>query len=67
MSSNDNEGKNKVKVDRVLNETVEGRRHLQHLELQKWDRGQLTGRQCIENILEIEKLIFFNNRKVPRG
>jgi hypothetical protein len=67
MSNNNDETKNKGKVERVLNQTVEARRELQHLELKKWDRGQLTPRQCIENILEIEKIIFFNNRKVPRG
>jgi len=67
MSNNNDEGKNKGKVDKVLSETIAHRRALQLKQLKLWDAGRSTSRQCIENILDIEKLIFFNNRKRPDG
>lgn len=67
MSNDNNEGKNKVKVDKILTETIMRRRAMQLQELKIWDAGRSTSRQCIENILDIEKIIFFNNRGVPNG
>jgi hypothetical protein len=63
MSNNNDEGKNKGKVAAVLDETSKQRYRLQHEELRKWDRGVTTARQCIDNILDIQKIVFFNRRK----
>ena len=59
----------KTKIDRekekLLNDSTERRRDLQYRHLRDYVYGKVTGRQCIENILEAEKIIFFDRR--PNG
>ena len=54
--------KNKL-AKTIVENTIEQRRELQFKELKKWDAGQTTGLEAIENILEIDKIIFFNLRE----
>ena len=54
--------KNKL-AKTIVENTIEQRRELQYKELKKWDSGQITGLEAIENILEIDKIIFFNLRE----
>jgi hypothetical protein len=51
---------------RVLDEAVYDRRRQQYEELKKWDLGHTTGLQCIENIIELEKIIFLGNKLKQR-
>ena len=41
----------------VMHRVVEKRRELQHQVLKDWDKGSLTARECIERILDLEKII----------
>lgn len=50
-------------VKTIVDNTIEKRRELQFQEMKKWDSGKITGIEAIENILEIEKLIFFNMKE----
>ena len=54
--------KNKL-AKTIVENTIEQRRELQYKELKKWDAGQITGLEAIENILEIDKIVFFNLRE----
>jgi hypothetical protein len=55
MSSN-------TKAKRVLEEATKERRLRQYSEMKKWDVGKITGIECIENIIELEKIIFIGNK-----
>ena len=50
-------------VKTIVDNTIEQRRELQFKEMKRWDSGQITGIEAIENILQIEKLIFFNMKE----
>ena len=50
-------------VKTIVDNTIEQRRELQFKEIKRWDSGQITGIEAIENILQIEKLIFFNMKE----
>ena len=43
--------------EKILENAIERRRQLQTNTLYEWDKGKLTHRQCIEKILDLEKLI----------
>lgn len=47
---------------KILDEATLDRRRQQYEELKKWDMGRTTGLQCIENIIELEKIIFLGNK-----
>lgn len=53
-----------VKPDtrKILDEATLDRRRQQYEELKKWDMGRTTGLQCIENIIELEKIIFLGSK-----
>ena len=51
--------------EKVLSETEVRRRNLQYQELRNYYYGKTTARECIEKILNIEKIIFFDRR--PNG
>lgn len=42
---------------KILDSAIEKRRDLQSNILFEWDKGKLTHRQCIERILDLEKII----------
>ena len=50
-------------VKTIVDNTIEKRRDLQFEEMKRWDSGKITGIEAIENILQIEKLIFFNMKE----
>ena len=52
---------NRVKKTELLDQSTIERRNRQFEELKKWDLGHTTGMQCIENIIELEKIIFIGN------
>lgn len=51
----------RIKKTELLDKSTLERRHRQYEELKKWDLGHTTGLQCIENIIELEKIIFVGN------
>ena len=53
-----------VKPDKkkIIDAATQDRRRQQYEELKKWDMGVTTGLQCIENIIELEKIIFIGNK-----
>lgn len=50
----------KVNKDTVIKLSQKQKRVLQYRTLRGWSEGKLTGIDCIEKILEYEKLIFIN-------
>jgi hypothetical protein len=52
---------NRVKKTELLDRSTLERRNRQYEELKKWDLGHTTGLQCIESIIELEKIIFIGN------
>ena len=55
--SKDDDKKKKIKKTLVLNRAVELRRSMQLEALLQWDRGFSTSRECIEKVVELEKII----------
>ena len=53
---------NNTKAQRVLEEATRERRLRQYSEMKKWDIGKITGIECIENIIELEKIVFIGNK-----
>lgn len=53
-----------IRPDRkkILDDATRERRVYQYEELRKWDMGKTTGLQCIESIIELEKIIFIGNK-----
>lgn len=51
-----------TKARQVLEEATKERRLRQYSEMKKWDIGKITGIECIENIIELEKIIFIGNK-----
>ena len=45
---------------KVLDSAIEVRRKMQYEALLQWDRGSVSPRQCIEKILELEKIIYID-------
>lgn len=41
--------------------SLEERRQRQFLQLKNWDMGKITGVQCIENIVNLEKIVFLGD------
>lgn len=52
----------KVVVQEIHERCIEERRNRQLNILKKWDMGKLTGRQCIESIIELEKMLYIGNQ-----
>lgn len=53
---------NNTKARKVLEEATKERRLRQYSEMKKWDIGKITGIECIENIIELEKIVFIGNK-----
>lgn len=56
MSNSNTEKKSEIK-----NNAVNRRRFMQYQAMLEWDRGFTTPHECIEKILELEKVLFLNN------
>ena len=53
---------NKKLAKEIVKNSIEIRRELQYEEMCKWDRQEITGVEAIENIVNIEKVIWLNAR-----
>lgn len=49
-----------VDKDKIIKLSTSEKRLLQYKTLLSWSTGKITGVECIEKILELEKLIFIN-------
>ncbi len=46
--------------------SLEARRSIQFSVLKNWDKCKITGRQAIESIIELEKIIFMKKEDIQR-
>jgi len=57
---------NKTEIKKtILTKALQERRKMQHQALLNWDKGLITARKCIEDIIDLEKIIKIDriNRK----
>ena len=48
-------------ASQLVKNSTEVRRMQQYTVLKKWDLGKITANQCIENILDLEKVIYIGD------
>ena len=44
----------------------EKRRELQYMIMKQWSAGKMTGRDCLEQIISLEKIIFLDEKTIKR-
>jgi hypothetical protein len=49
-------------IKAIHERSVEQRREAQYKTLQEWDTGKITGQECIEKIVMLEKFIPLNQK-----
>lgn len=49
-------------IKQINDKSVEERRNRQYLQLKAWDLGKITPLQCIEAIVNLEKIIFLGDQ-----
>ncbi len=54
------------RVENVHKRMINQRREMQYKVLVQWDRGKISGIDCIEQILELEKIIPFT-KEIIKG
>ena len=62
MSNMKNQGIKEISLDK--------RRELQYAAILEWDKGKLSGTECIERIVDLEKLVFLDPKIIhgePNG
>ena len=47
--------------------SLEARRERQYSVLKDWDQSKMTGRQCIERIVDLEKIIYIDNHELRKN
>lgn len=46
----------------LLKLSIETRRQYQHDSMKRWSKGLTTGRECIEEVLALEKVIYLDDK-----
>ena len=49
-------------IAKIQHRSIEERRQRQYLQLKAWDLGKTTPNQCIEAIVDLEKIIFLGDQ-----
>ena len=65
MSKNDDPN-HKKKVKQMQKLSLEARRERQYSILKDWDQSKMTGRQCIERIVDLEKIIYIDSHELRK-
>ena len=55
-----------AKAKKLLNYAIKERRLRQYNQIKRWDKGIISAEECIENIVELDKLIALDMDSIRR-
>ena len=50
----------------ILELTKEKKRELQYSTMKAWEKGRMTGRECIESIVDLENVLVLDMEEIDR-
>ena len=62
----DNKDKKKSLAKEMVEISKEIRLSLQYRAMIEWDKGELTGKQCIDDITSLERMIYIDTAELRR-